>query len=167
MLVGSNVGLIHLIASILALIFGTWILVTEKGTSVHRKVGYLYAVSMGVLIVTAFLIYRLFGSFGLFHIAAAVSAVTLVAGMVPVITRRPRNNWLGYHFSFMFWSVLGLYAAFMAETLTRTPHTPFFQMVGIATGGVMLVGYIAFFFYKKKWSRLAALYQNNQANRTD
>ena len=115
---------------------------------------------MAVLIVTAFLIYRLFGTFGLFHIAAVVSAVTLVAGMVPVVTRWPRNNWLGYHFSFMYWSVLGLYAAFVAETLTRIPRTPFFQMVGVATGSVMLVGYIAFFFYKKKWSRFAALYEN-------
>lgn len=152
--VGDSIGLIHLVASVAALIAGTLVLLATKGTELHRKVGYAYAISMVVLIVTAFMIYRLFGRYGLFHIAAAVSAITLVGGMLPVILRRPRNNWLGYHFSFMYWSVMGLYAAFIAELITRIPQTPFYRMVGIATGAVMLLGYVGFFTMKKRWLKL-------------
>ena len=161
MIVGNATGSLHLAASVFALIFGTWMLVTEKGTSTHRKVGYLYTFSMAVLIITAFLIYRLFGTFGLFHIAALVSAVTLTLGILAAVLRRPQKTWLGHHFSFMYWSVMGLYAAFVAEVLTRVPQTPFFRMVGIATGGVMVLAYTAFFFLKKRWSRLAMLYTND------
>mgnify|MGYP006270489875 CR=1 FL=1 len=32
----------------------------------------------------------------------------------------------------MYWSVVGLYAAFAAEILTRIPDTPFLNMVGLA-----------------------------------
>lgn len=42
----------------------------------------------------------------------------------------------------MYWSVIGLYAAFAAEILTRIPKTPFFGMVGLATGVILLIGWI-------------------------
>lgn len=161
MFVYSWIGLIHLAASVLALIFGTWILLTAKGTPIHRKIGYLYAFSMSVLIITAFMIYRLFGGFGIFHIAATVSTITLIGGMLPVLLRKPKNNWLGFHFSFMYWSVMGLYAAFVAEVLVRIPQTPFFRMVGIGTAAVMILAYLFFFIYKKKWQRLSAIYSEN------
>jgi hypothetical protein len=51
----------------------------------------------------------------------------------------------------MYWSVMGLYAAFVAETMVRIPDAPFYNMVGWATGGVMLIGGIAFGYYKKSW----------------
>jgi len=161
MIFSSWIGLVHLVASVLALIFGTWILITTKGTTIHRKIGYLYAFSMLVLIITAFMIYRLFGTFGIFHIAATVSTITLAGGMLPVILRKPRNSWLGFHFSFMYWSVMGLYAAFVAEVLVRIPKTPFFRMVGLGTAFVMILAYIFFFIYKKKWQKLSAVYTEN------
>ena len=113
-LVSNEIGLIHLTVSIFALVFGTWVLAARKGTRAHRRVGYAYAVSMILVLVTAFMIYRLFGRFGVFHMAAIVSTVTLLGGMIPVIRRRPVNSWLNLHFSFMYWSVFGLYAAFVA-----------------------------------------------------
>ena len=51
----------------------------------------------------------------------------------------------------MYWSVIGLYAAFAAEVLTRIPDTPFFGMVGVATFGIMLSGGVFFGINKKKW----------------
>jgi uncharacterized membrane protein len=159
MYVVSPIGWLHLIASILALVFGTWVLVTLKGTRAHRKVGYLYTVSMVLLIATAFLIYRLFGRFGVFHVAAIVSAVTLACGMIPVVMRRPKN-WLDLHFSFMYWSVFGLYAAFVAEMAVRLPvrtmftsARTFFTTVIVSTMATMAVGQIVFFKYKKRWQK--------------
>ncbi len=161
MVFSGSIGLIHFVVSILALIFGTWVLVVRKGTETHRKVGYLYAISMVLVIATALMIYRLFGTFGVFHFAAIVSGITLAGGMIPIFLRRPKNSWLSLHFSFMYWSVFGLYAAFVAETAVRLPvgkifDSPkmFFITVGIATFATMLVGQIVFFKNKKRWQEI-------------
>lgn len=169
--ISSEIGLIHLIFSILSLVFGTWSLIARKGTKAHRRVGYAYAISMTLLLVTAFMIYRLFGRFGVFHVAAIVSTVTLFAGMIPVILRQPRKSWLNLHFSSMYWSVMGLYAAFVAEMSVRLPLrtafsklTTFFVVVGAATLATMIVGQIVFLVKKKKWQTLqpASVADDNQ-----
>lgn len=112
------IGALHLITSIIALITGTMILSMKKGTDTHIKVGYVYAGAMVGVVATAFLIYRLFGGWGIFHWAALVSSLTLAGGMIPVLLRKP-ESWLSLHFSFMYWSVMGLYAAFVSESLVR------------------------------------------------
>ncbi|MBN2732018.1 MAG: hypothetical protein JXR26_06295 [Balneolaceae bacterium] len=145
-------GLIHLVASITALITGTMGLAMKKGTRMHIKIGYGYATSMVMVVVTAFMIYRLFGGWGIFHWAAVVSGITLAGGMVPAILRKP-ENWVVMHFSFMYWSVLGLYAAFLSEVLTRVPDQPFFNMVGIGTGVVMAIGGSWFYYRKDYWEQ--------------
>jgi len=150
-LVGDTSGLIHLIASILALVSGTLVLFIKKGTKQHVKLGYIYAFSMVVLLATAFMIYRLFNGWGIFHYTSLVSVITLSLGMIPILLKKPVTKWQYLHFSFMYWSVIGLYAAFAAEMLTRIPSTPFFGMVGIATAGIMTIGGVVFGMNKKKW----------------
>ncbi|OEK06940.1 DUF2306 domain-containing protein [Roseivirga misakiensis] len=151
-LIGSNVGLVHLISALVAVITGVFVLIVRKGTKQHVKIGYVYVASMLVLNVTAFMTYRLFGGFGIFHYAAIASTLTLIGGMIPVIQRK-KKGWIYRHFSFMYWSVIGLYAAFASEALTRIPETPFFGMVGIATAGIMLLGTIIFVRFKKTWQQ--------------
>ena len=153
-LVGDTNGLIHLIASIIALITGSLVLLLKKGTKLHKQIGYAYVVSMGILILTAFMIYRLFGGWGIFHYTTIVSLLTVGLGMIPIWTKRPEKKWQYLHFSFMYWSVIGLYAAFAAEILVRIPKTPFFGMVGIATGTIMLIGGIIFGMNKGKWEKI-------------
>jgi len=153
-LVGNNIGLIHLISSCLALLFGTFILISKKGTRQHLKIGYLYVISMGILILTAFMIYRLFNDWGIFHYTTLLSLITIALGMIPIWIKKPVNKWKYLHFSFMYWSVIGLYAAFAAEILVRIPKTPFFGMVGIATGGIMLIGGVFFGINKSNWKKI-------------
>lgn len=153
-LVGNNIGLVHLISSCFTIIFGTYILIAKKGTKQHIKIGYLYVISMVILIVTAFMIYRLFNGWGIFHYTTLLSLISIILGMVPIWTKKPVNKWKYLHFSFMYWSVIGLYAAFAAEILVRIPETPFFGMVGIATGIIMLVGGIIFGINKAKWVKV-------------
>jgi uncharacterized membrane protein len=153
-LVGDEIGLIHLISSCLALLFGTYILISKKGTKQHVKIGYLYIISMGILILTAFMIYRLFNGWGIFHYTSLLSLVTIALGMIPIWIKKPVKKWKYLHFSFMYWSVIGLYAAFAAEILTRIPKTPFFGMVGIATAVIMLVGGVLFGINKAKWKKV-------------
>lgn len=153
-LINNEIGLIHFIASALALIFGSAVLVMTKGSKIHIRTGYLYVVSMVVLLVTAFMLYNLFGKWGIFHYFAVISSFTLLLGMVPVFLRNQIKNWAYLHFSFMYWSVIGLYGAFVSEMMTRIPEVPFYNMVGLATAGVMLVGVILFGINKAKWMRM-------------
>ena len=156
-LVGDTTGLIHLISSIFALIFGTIVLIKRKGTKRHKQVGYAYVISMAILIITAFMIYRLFKGWGMFHYLTTISLITIIMGMIPIWTKKPRNRWKYLHFSSMYWSVMGLYAAFAAEIFTRIPETPFFGMVGIAIGIIMLTGGMFFGMNKAKWKKIFEL----------
>ncbi len=144
-------GLFHLASSILALIAGTLILFLNKGTKMHKQIGYVYCFAMVLVNISAFMIYRLFGGFGMFHIAAVVSSLTLIAGMVPVLFRSYFKNAIAWHYGFMYWSVMGLYGAFVSESLVRIPEQPFMQMVGIGTGIVMGLGAFFFMRYMKRW----------------
>ncbi|GAB3165766.1 DUF2306 domain-containing protein [Telluribacter humicola] len=150
---GDTYGLIHLIASLLALVTGTLVLVMRKGTRQHRQVGYGYVVSMGVLILTAFMIYRLYNGWGVFHYTTVAILITMALGMVPIWLKKPVGKWQYRHFSFMYWSVIGLYSAFAAEVLTRVPQTPFFGMVGLAFVILMIAGGVVFASNRSKWSK--------------
>lgn len=160
-LINSVAGGVHLAAAVLAMISGTWVLLRPKGTRRHRQMGYVYLVAMMVMNGTAFLIYHLFGRFGIFHWLAIVSMLTLLLGMYPVITKKSRNYILT-HFNFMYWSVIGLYAAFMAETFVRLPKivlTPtgepmvvFYKMVGWAVAVVMFLGTSFYIKNRSKWA---------------
>ena len=150
-IVNDTTGYVHLIASIIALVSGTIVLVARKSTRFHKRTGYIYFVSMMVLLITAFMIYRLFNAWGIFHYLAVVSLITLSGGMLPVWFRKYFKNWKVLHLSFMYWSVFGLYAAFASETLTRIPDSPFFGMVGVATAVIMLGGGALFSYKKASW----------------
>lgn len=115
-----SIGKLHLASSLLALAVGAWVVMRSKGTATHRRIGWVYAISMLTLNVTALMIYRLTGTFGPFHIAALVSLAGLIAGLVPAWRRKP-DNWLDHHYFWMAYSYLGLVAAAFAETATRVP----------------------------------------------
>jgi hypothetical protein len=130
----SPIGFLHLVAALLAVVTGSVVLLNVKGGLFHKRMGYVYVASMVVLNVTAFMIYRLFGTFGPFHILAIFSSLSILGGMVPVLFRHRVSDWLIWHYYFMNWSVVGLYAAFWAETLTRTlPMGQFWPIVVVAT----------------------------------
>lgn len=156
----SIAGQIHLYAAITALIAGTFVLFTRKGTRNHKRIGYLYTMAMIILLVTAFMLYSLFGGWGIFHWAAVISSATLAAGMMPIMTRKPEKFYLALHLGFMYWSVMGLYAAFFAETLVRMPDIAFFDgspdpiFYHIVSGcliGTMVIGTWFFIRYNRRW----------------
>lgn len=125
------------------MVVGAVVISRRKGTRSHRRLGWIYAVSMLGLNVTALMIYRLFGGFGPFHVAAIASLATLLGGMYFVIAR-PTRNWLALHYSFMSWSYVGLLAAAASEAGTRVPAFQFWWAVLIATalvigGGAYLI----------------------------
>ena len=131
-------GIIHTACGVGALACGLGVLVRPKGTRGHRILGWAYVASMGGLLATAFLIYRLFGGFGPFHWAAVAGAATLAGGLAPVRRRRPRGAWREQHAYLMSYSYLGLLAATGAEIATRTPGVAF--TAGAVVASLAVVG---------------------------
>lgn len=149
------IGHFHHAAAWLAIGAGAMVFLRRKGTTLHRRWGYTYLTAMLALNVSALMIYRLFGGFGVFHVAALVSLATIAAGFVPVVRRRPAGGWLEMHAQFMAWSYVGLMAAAVSEAMTRLPLLRGFIMsdwgpespgarfgivVGIATSSVVALG---------------------------
>ncbi len=149
MLTHSMLGHIHLASAVVSLVLGTIILIQIKGSSVHKQLGYVYTLAMLVLNGTSLGIYRLFGGWGPFHYAAILSLATLAMGFLPAIARTP--GWKNWHVAGMYWSVIGLYAAFVSEVVTRIPGVNFGLMVGLATTAVMLAGGAVFRRNGKRW----------------
>lgn len=150
-LVHSLTGLIHLISAIMALITGTIVLFSTKGTRSHRITGYWYIVSMLILNGTAFGLFQLFGRFGPFHVAALVSLFSLLMGVLPLLNRQASNKWLFRHLTWMYYSVIGLYAAFASEIIVRIPGLPFTAMVVTVSITVTGVGIFIFIKNHQSW----------------
>jgi len=163
-LFNSSIGLLHFLSSLAAMLFAALVLYLPKGTRLHRFFGYLYTSAMAVLLITAFLIYELFNGWGVFHWSAVFSSLVLLAGLTPILLQRPKKNYVTLHFSFMYWSIIGLYSAFLSETLVRipkmvivddVPNEVFYQMTGI---GVFVVMSLGAFFFKRNYRKWEALY---------
>lgn len=161
-LVSNNTGMIHLIASIIALISGLFVVTTTKGTRQHKKIGYIYTAAMIIVNLTAFMMYNLYGKFAIFHWFAVVSCLTLIAGMYPILTRKS-TNYILWHFEFMYWSVIGLYCAFVSEIFTRLPKfiltetgkpaIAFYKYLSIGIAIVMLIGVFFYLKFKPIWTK--------------
>ncbi|WP_298545711.1 hypothetical protein [uncultured Aquimarina sp.] len=155
-------------SSIISLISGTMVLAKSKGTTTHKQIGYIYTISMFIVLATSFMLYRLHGTFGILHWFSVISSITLLLGIVPMFIKS--KGYLKLHLGFMYWSVIGLYCAFFAEVLTRIPFilkvdtniVPiFYSLVGIAAAVVSIVGSIYFRKYKEKWNTLVNDSENN------
>jgi uncharacterized membrane protein len=114
-------GTIHVVFGILAITAGLVIFRIAKGTPRHRQLGFVYVASMLGLNGTGLLIYRVFGTFGPFHVLALASLVTLFSGFVPVYRKPRAGDWLRRHYHGMCWSYVGLLAATAAEIAVRLP----------------------------------------------
>jgi len=148
-IISNEIGGIHLVASVIALIAGTVILAIRKGTRKHKSWGYVYVGSMVTLLVTSFMLYELFDGFGVFHVASIISSITLFMGMWPVVKRR--GNWVVHHLAWMYWSVMGLYAAFASEVITRMLPTKFWYNIGLVVGVLMLMASVVFRRNIRQW----------------
>lgn len=140
----SPAGWWHTGFGVLALILGGITLVLPKANQRHKVFGYSYAFCMVILNLTSFLIYKLLGHFGPFHVLALISLITLAAGLAPAIMRRPKDTWIEKHYRCMAHSYIGLWAATAAEVGIRIPFVQenglFAQATILGTAIAMLVG---------------------------
>ena len=159
----DTVGWIHTIAAVIALISGSVVLYKPKGTQQHILTGRIYGIAMLIVCGTSFMIYRVHGMFGILHVFAMISTLTLALGMLPLYLKWSKN-YLVQHLSWMYWSVIGLYCAFAAEIFTRLPRifnmernfVLFYLLIGISSGFVGYLGARRFKVLGKKWKEIFA-----------
>jgi uncharacterized membrane protein len=138
----------HLAATLLALLTGTYSLLAPKGTPRHRYLGLAYVGSMGVVLSTAFCIYTLFGRFGIVHWGAMGSAVALLVGAGSVALRAVVRRWRQWHYLGMGASVVSLYAALAGESIYRLlPATYFWWSTLGPASAVLLIGTLLLYQY--------------------
>ena len=133
-------GIAHIIFGFTSLVLGVGIFSLAKGTNLHRAVGALYVLSMFGLNVTALLIYRIFGRFGVFHVLALINLAVLLAGFGTVLLKRPRKRWLRNHYYFMGCSYVGLWAATMTEITVPVAGWSLAVAVAVPTIAVTVLG---------------------------
>ena len=117
----SPIGIAHAIAATAALVSGAWVLVTPKGTSAHRRVGWVYVASMVWVNISALTIRHLTGRYNFFHVLAAVSLTMVVGGVAQSVYRARLRRWLWRHYQYMSWSYAGLVAGAANEACVRLP----------------------------------------------
>jgi len=151
--VNNSLGWFHLLTAFVAMLAGAYVLFKPKGSQRHKQVGYVYVVAMILVCGSALGIYNLTGKLGLFHIMAFVGLATLIAGMLPLFLKNIQREYKVFHLWFMYYSILGLYAAFASELSVRIPEKPFYTMVGIATGGIFALGSAFIIWKERKWRK--------------
>jgi|AntRauTorcE11898_2_1112593.scaffolds.fasta_scaffold38644_2 uncharacterized membrane protein len=148
-------NLFHTIVSIVAMISGGIIFFYTKGTSLHRKIGYTYVISMLLCLLTSFFIYDMFGGFGPFHILSIVSLVTISIGIFFPVWGRSVNGWQIHHYFWMSYSYVGLWMAFMSHFMHLFPtRWPNFIVAFVAWGLPYILGSVVIFAQKNRMIHL-------------
>ncbi|MBI3235394.1 MAG: DUF2306 domain-containing protein [Bacteroidetes bacterium] len=115
------VGTIHFISAIVGLILGLGILFLKPGSKIHKQAGYIFIPVLITVNLSALFIHQMGKTFGPFHILIPFSLYALFMGVRPLYTKMERVRKLKYHIRGMLAAALGLWAAFCAELVARTP----------------------------------------------
>ena len=139
---GTLLSQLHIGSAFIALVLAAFVLLMPKGTHLHKRAGYIFAVALLAVNISAAFLYNLTGRFNFLHVFILISLCSLVYGMVPAIRRRPAS-WLRMHISGLTGAALGVWAAGLAELTIRVLPVLLTasQIIGVAVG----IG-IAFFF---------------------
>ncbi|ALM06397.1 hypothetical protein SB49_00125 [Sediminicola sp. YIK13] len=149
--VNTPLGWFHFITALISILSGTYILFRPKGTKLHKQFGYIYVLSMFLVCGSALGVYNITGDFGVFHILAIAGLLTLIMGLSPLLLKNISNKHKVLHMWFMYYSILGLYAAFVSELSIRIPEKPSYGIVGIASAIIFILGSIFIFWKENTW----------------
>ncbi len=154
----SNIGLVHTLCAVIAILFGGLVVLSKKGTFQHRIMGYTFFAAMVLMNVTALFTQSLY-QFGPFHWMAIASLLTVSAGISVPLFFRHHPNWLSLHYDFMLWSYVGLLAAMFAEIAVRVPAVEnvvggggkFWRLVFVASILTFITGGLLIGKHRKKY----------------
>lgn len=146
-LVNSTTGCIHIACAVVALIAGSVVLLSNKGTSRHKQMGLFYVLSMTFLNAATFTAYLQTDKIKISHGFIFLSSFMLMLGLYPVLIRKGKN-YLERHAAFTYWSVVFLYCMAAIEIVDRTSylvsiltplHAPVVTIFVLALAGMLYV----------------------------
>jgi len=135
---------IHTIFSVTALLAGA-IFLFSKGTKLHKKIGYVYTLSMLSCVITSFGLFSLWGSFGVYHALSIVSFLTLMIALYFPLFGRKKKNWVEQHLVWMGYSYIGLVMAGGSHLFNLVPDWPSWLSMGLFWFVPYLVGSVLIF----------------------
>jgi uncharacterized membrane protein len=77
----SQIIIVHTLFGVISHITGTVNLLMTKRTRLHRRIGWIYAGSMYLLLFSSFFIYDAFGQNGVFHVLSVLSGADLTIAL--------------------------------------------------------------------------------------
>jgi uncharacterized membrane protein len=118
---GTIIGIVHFISAAIGLPLGLGIIFLKPGSKIHKLAGYIFIPILIIVNLSALFIHEMGKPFGPFHILIPFSLYALFIGIRPFYSKMERERKLKYHIRGMLAAALGLWAAFFAELIARTP----------------------------------------------
>ncbi len=134
----------HVLAAFSALLVGAAALLLPKGTHTHRVIGTVYALALVAVNVAAMSLHRE-NTFGVFHVLAVVSMVTIAVGLSPLLLGRRSPPMIATHAYCMAWSYAGLVAAGCGQLAEAVDQGDGAWPVPVVIGAVLLISGIVIF----------------------
>jgi len=158
----STAGAVHVMMAIVGLITGVYLLLTIKGTKLHKGVGYVFAGALLLANVSALFIYDFNdGKPSVFHYLIIVSLFCLFYGLYPMFKKPAMKGRINKHLKGMTGAALGLWAAGATEYFVRelseglNPAQLIFYSFGISVPFAALTGWtIWHYVHRTKWGKL-------------
>lgn len=114
-------GTIHFVSATIGLFLGLGILFLKPGSKIHKTAGYIFIPVLLIVNISALFIHEMGMQFGPFHFLIPFSLYFLYLGIKPFIFDIKGKERLKLHIKGMVAAAIGLWAAFVAESLVRTP----------------------------------------------
>jgi uncharacterized membrane protein len=149
-------GLIHFTTCCIGLVLGLGILFLHPGSKIHKIAGYVFIPTLLIANFSAFFIHEMGMTFGPFHYLIPFSLFFLFRGIRPFLMPMERVKKLKTHIRGMVGASLGLWAAFCAELVARTPslNKLLFSFGGNSFWVSTIEGFFFVFLFNRQFKRL-------------
>lgn len=134
----------HVVAALSALLVGAAVLLSPKGTHIHRAIGSGYVLALVLVNVAALSLHRE-NAFGVFHALAVVSLATITVGLAPLLIGKRTPIVIATHGYCMTWSYAGLVAAGCGQLTVAVGEDVGAWVVPGVVGAVLSISGVAIF----------------------
>jgi uncharacterized membrane protein len=141
---GRVVATVHVLSAFSALLVGVTVLLLPKGTRTHRVFGTVYVLVLVVVNVAALSVHRE-NTFGVFHVLAVASLVTIAVGLSPLLLGSRSTPVITTHAYCMAWSYAGLVAAGCGQLAAALREGDGGWVVPVVIGAVLAVSAVLIF----------------------
>jgi uncharacterized membrane protein len=134
----------HVLAAVSALLVGAAVFLWPKGTQTHRAIGAVYVLALVLVNVAALSLHRE-DTFGMFHVLAVSSLVTIMVGLPPMLLGKRSPPVIATHAYCRAWSYAGLVAAGCGQLAAAVGHGDGAWTVPVVIGTVLSISAVIIF----------------------